>query len=534
MRRRNVSQAAVSVAVFLSGAALLGVELAASRVLAPYFGNSIYVWGALIGVVLAGLAAGYWLGGVVVDRWPRVWLLVAAITVGGFLVFAVPFVDDPVLGRLAAWNPGPRANPLIASTVLFGLTSVILATVTPIAVRLRALELSKMGRTSGGLFSLSTAGSIVGVFATSFFLIPSVGVEQLFALAAASLFLAAALVTLAEKMVVVFPMVLVALATAIAGALTLGDQLDLTEAAPSYTPAYRVQGKLTGARPDLAAEGLEAVYRKDSQYHRITVADSDDSRFLRFNSSFQSGMYLSRPFELRFEYNTYLNLALAYQPSARDVLMIGLGGGSSQKQMWRDFPTLEITTVELDPTVRDVAYRFFELPRDERLKVVVDDGRRFLATDEQQWDVIILDAFYADAVPFHLATAEFLDLIRARLRPGGVLATNAIGALTGPQSRLFRSFLRTYQHSFPAVAVHPVKYAGHEKDDALRNIILIAGDGSQPDEKQLRANWEEVKTATAPALGDALESRDERDFSLSDVPVLTDDYAPTDALLLFE
>src|SRR6188474_2374020 len=139
-RRVPLAGLALGVAVFLSGAVLLGVEIAASRVLAPTFGSSLYVWGALIGVVLTGLALGYAIGGAVADRWPSPYLLVGAIALGAVLVLAIPLVD---------------------AIALFGPMSVVLASVSPIAVRLAAHSLDRLGRTAGRLFSLSTAGSIV-------------------------------------------------------------------------------------------------------------------------------------------------------------------------------------------------------------------------------------------------------------------------------------------------------------------------------------------------------------------------------------
>ena len=111
MNRERRSAAAIGVAVFLAGAALLGLEIAASRVLAPYFGNSLYVWGALIGVVLAGLSTGYWVGGAIADRFPTARLLVAILGAASVLVLAIPYVDDQVLEWIVEWDPGPRLEP---------------------------------------------------------------------------------------------------------------------------------------------------------------------------------------------------------------------------------------------------------------------------------------------------------------------------------------------------------------------------------------------------------------------------------------
>src|SRR3954471_10644577 len=160
MGRVPLRGAALAFTTFVAGAVLLGLELAASRVLAPAFGNSLFVWGALIGVVLTGLSIGYWAGGVLADRMPSPRLLLGSVFVGGMLVLAIPLVDERVLRFVEDWDPGPRLDPLIAATILFFPPSVVLATVTPIAVRIASRELAFVGRTAGRLFSVSTAGSI--------------------------------------------------------------------------------------------------------------------------------------------------------------------------------------------------------------------------------------------------------------------------------------------------------------------------------------------------------------------------------------
>ncbi|MDQ3893877.1 MAG: fused MFS/spermidine synthase, partial [Actinomycetota bacterium] len=305
-------------------------------------------------------------------------------------------------------------------------------------------------------------------------------------------------------------------------------------AAQNWSPVYRTQNdRDVGGVQD--SNGFDVVFQKDTQYHRLAVVDDQRTRYLRFDSSFQSGMDLDRPFATEFEYTDYFDLGLAYNPRARDVLFIGLGGGSAPKRLWRDFPQLRIQVVELDPVVADVSYRYFRLPRSPRLRVAVEDGRQFLASDERRWDVIAIDAYFADAIPFHLTTHEFLELARSRLKPGGVVLSNVIGALRGSSSQLFRSFYRTYRSVFPTVLVHPVVFPG-EGDDAVRNIILVATEAAAPEKAFLRARWRELRARfpAAPDLRKAIAKRDDRFVATGDVPILTDDYAPTDALLLID
>jgi spermidine synthase len=188
--------------------------------------------------------------------------------------------------------------------------------------------------------------------------------------------------------------------------------------------------------------------------------------------------------------------------------------------------------VELDPVVVDVARRFFRLPQDKRLRVEVEDGRRYLVKNDRRYDVIVLDTFFEDGIPFHLTTREFLELVRSRLNPGGVVMTNTIGSLRGNGSKLFRAIYRTYRSVFPTVAVHPVD-AG-ETSDEQQNLIIVAGEAAEPSEAMLQERWRAIRrrVPTAPDLAGAIRNRVDGSIVVADVPLLTDDYAPTDALLL--
>ncbi len=538
MRGERLSAAAIGVAVFLAGGALLSLEIASSRVMAPYFGSSLFVWGALIGVVLAGLSVGYWVGGIIADRWATPHVFVGILGVSGLLVLAIPFVDGWILEQVVSWNPGPRLNPVVATIAIFGIPSVVLGTVSPIAVKLLARSLERLGRTAGRLFAVSTAGSIAGTFATAFFLIPELGTDQLIATLAVVLLLAAAAVAVVERLVVASALCVAVAAASFAAVVSLAPDQGGTVAASqlqNWSPVYRQRGAedLNGSPAD-GQEGYELLYSKDSRYHRIAVVEDSDSRYLRFDSSFQSGMFQDDPYETRFEYSDYLQLSLAYNADAKNVLFIGLGGGSGPKRMWRDFPSVRFDAVELDPDVVDVAYRFFELPRDERLNVEVEDGRRYLVQNDGPWDAIVIDAFYSDSIPFHLATQEFLELARSRLAPGGVIVTNVIGAVSGSESRLLRSMLRTYRTVFPTVAVHPVRVEGDTNLGGVRNVMFVAGEGAAPSKPFLVERWNDVRRRSpgAPDLTEAIRDRVDRPIPTNDVPVLTDDYAPTDALLL--
>ncbi|MGI8974832.1 MAG: fused MFS/spermidine synthase [Gaiella sp.] len=535
---------ALPAAVFLSGAVLLGVEIAASRVLAPTFGSSLYVWGSLIGVVLAGLATGYAAGGVLADRWPTPWLLIGSLAVGAMLVLAIPLVDGRVLEWITAWDPGPRLDPLLASVALFGPASIVLASASPIAVRLAARSLDRLGRTAGRLFSISTIGSIFGTFATAFWLVPSYGTDQVLAVGSVGLLAASGIVAAAEKLVLPAVALVVAAGASALAVVALapetGGRLE-GSAARNYSPIVRQREdrtprKLDAASVEQLATGFTVREARETRYHRLLVVEDGESRYLRFDSSFQSGMWLDDPVRTRFAYSDYLQLGLAYNPSATRILVIGLGGAAVQKRLWRDFRDVEVTTVELDPEVVTAARRWFALPDDPRLPVEVGDGRRYLDRTDRQWDVIMVDAFYADGVPFHLTTLEFVERLRTRLRPGGVVATNVIGAISGDQSKLTRALVKTYRAVFPTVELHPVfDGPSDRRPDDIRNIIFVGTERASPTRRRLAASWDETRRARAPKapdLANAARDRWLRPIPLGDVPLLTDSYAPTDALLL--
>lgn len=522
--------------VFTSGAVLLGVELTASRVLAPFFGSSLYVWGALIGVVLTGLMLGYWLGGVAVDRAPAEWLLVSTMGLGALAVLLIPLLDRPVLALVVGWDPGPRLDPLIASTLLFGPASVLLAATTPIAVRLGARSLASVGRTSGALFSISTAGSIVGTYLTAFLLIPRLGTDQVLTVASTVLGVACAGIAASERL---WLAVAVAIALVAGGAASTAalhpDQprrLSNTETT-NWSPVYRQR-----QRPETierASRALDVVYARDTRYHRVMVTEDGTNRYLRFDSSFQSAMCIDDPFATVFPYTDAMQLGLAYQPRAKRILLIGLGGGSLPKRIWHDFPAIEMDVVEIDGEVVDVARRFFAFPDDPRVHVHVEDSRRFLQATRERYDLIMLDAFYSDSVPAHLTTREFVALARDHLAPAGALVSNVTGALEGEQSRLFRAIYRTHRSEFATVMVHPVgEGPGAGDHEEVRNLIVVASDEPVIGRDVLRARWSALRQEhpAAPDLNQAIAARYEALVAVEDVPILIDAYAPTDALIL--
>ncbi len=215
--------------------------------------------------------------------------------------------------------------------------------------------------------------------------------------------------------------------------------------------------------------------KRDSARHTIHVADDGAWRTMRFAHNQQSSMALDDPFETSIEYVDYLHLTMAVKPDARRALVIGLGGGSLVKRMWRDYPAMHLDAVEIDPVVAELAATHFALPDDERITVFVGDGRTFAETTAETYDVIVVDAYDDDHVPRHLTTEEFMRTLRDRLSPDGVVAYNFIGALAGPRSKPFRSLHRTARNVWRTTWAFPIDFAARPAEKNF-NIVFLATD----------------------------------------------------------
>ena len=490
--------------VFISGGVLLALEIVASRVLAPFFGNSVYVWGSLIGVFLAGLSLGYYIGGQVADRRPSPALFSGLVFLAGLLTFPIPFLSRQVMEALVLADVGPRAGPLAASTILFFLPTVVMGMVSPFAVRLRARTVTTVGNVAGVLYALSTLGSIVGALVAAFVLINTLGVRS-----------------------IIHGLGLVMMALAALGLLAARRR---PAAVAAVLAVFLAAGWATLARAEPAAA---VVFERDTVYHKISVSDEGRVRYLRLDNYWQSAVDLEYPDRTVFRYSDYMHLPVLFAPRHPwRVAMIGLGGGTVPRRYLQDSSGLEVHVAELDPAVVETARRWFGLPETPRLRVTAVDGRTFLLRSTARYQIILLDAYLIDTIPFHLATREFFELAASRLAPGGVVASNVIGALDGPDSRLFRAIYKTFRAVFPTVYVFPVGYGGFSSPDILRNIIIIGTTNPplSPEGVQARARAF-AGVVTLEGFEEAAATLYTAPIRTDDVPMLTDDFAPVDALI---
>jgi spermidine synthase len=393
-RRVTVGARVLPAVVFVSGAASLAIEICASRLLAPYFGNSTVVWANVIGLILVYLSVGYWLGGRFADRHPTARALGVVLVLASLCVTVLPFVARPflslVLRGLNDLSVGVVAGSFFATLALFSVPVSLLGMASPFALRLSIRDLAHAGRTSGRLSSLATVGAILGTFASALGLIPTVGTQR-------TLLLAALLVALVS-------LPLFVRGAALCAALITGLLL---------------------VPPAAVKPTAGILSERESAYQYVQVArDADGKVTLRIDDgvSDQSVYRLSTVLT-----GAEWDMALVVPPLIGGVhraLIIGNAGGTTARALARLYPGVTIDGVELDPTVTALGMRYMDMGSIPRLHVITADGRAYLGTTHARYDLVVVDAYRQTYIPFYLATREFFQLVRDHLTDHGAVALN--------------------------------------------------------------------------------------------------------------
>jgi predicted membrane-bound spermidine synthase len=470
-------QATLTAVVFAAGVGSLATEIAASRLLAPYFGNSTIVWANVIGLILASLSLGYWLGGRLADRRPTPRMLGGVVLVAGCLIAVIPFVARPLLDLsvegLDRVSAGAAIGSFFGVLVLFVPPVVLLGMVAPFAIRLAITDVESAGSVAGRLYAVSTVGSLLGTFLSALVLIPAVGTQR----------------------------TLLAAATVIGfgGAALLGRRwlvLGAALAALLLIPPGVVK----------AQNGL--LFEDESRYQFIQVVQRDGVRRLYLDEGLATHSVWRRDDVLTGGvWDTYLALG-ALLPRLERIAMLGNAGGTAARAFAHFYPGVQIDGVELDPEVSKAGRRYFGMGQIPGLQVHDMDARPFLRQTDRRYDLIVVDAYRPPYVPFYLATREFFKLVREHLNPGGIVALNV--ATTPDDHRLPEAIGGTLAAELPEViAWQPLRF----------NQIVIGLLNPSTD-------WNGQGPAPLKPLIDDL-ARNHRTVERSDDP-WTDDRAPVE------
>jgi spermidine synthase len=448
-----VGRGRLGVVVFAGGTGTLATEIAASRLLAPYFGSSTIVWANIIGLILVYLSLGYWLGGKVADRRPEPRLLGGMILAAAGAIAVTPFVARPILDLalrgLDAVSVGAVVGSFFAALALFALPVTLLGAVSPFAIRLALEDVGEAGTVAGRLYALSTVGSIVGTFLSAIVTIPLVGTQRTMLGSAALLVLAAALLL-----------------------GTRWQLLTLITVGLLFIPAGRIK----------ASEGL--LFETESPYQYVQVVErSDGSRALRLNEGVAVHSVWYRSSVLTGgEWDMFLLVPPLLDRPVERMLVIGNAGGTIARAYGELYPEVQIDGVEIDPEVSEAGRRYLGLGDNPKLTVITADGRPYLELTDERYDVIVVDAYRQPYIPFYLTTKEFFQTAREHLEPGGMLALN-VAAVPGDES-LSRAIGSTVLAAFPqAWRWKPLRFnellLGLDRpvarDDLLRSVEDVPG-----------------------------------------------------------
>ena len=465
-RPTGIRRAGLFLLAFGSGFAVLTIEIAGARLIAPVFGLSAVPWTAVIGVILAALALGSHLGGRLADagKVPLSWILVAAAIsaalpiVGGGL----PWVARDLLGFV----PGALASAVI----LFAPAVLCLGAVVPYLVQADTRSLDNVGRRAGDVSAVATAGSIAGTFMTGFVLLPAFPLPVLLAITAVALLALAAL----------------------SGAI-------LGQRAPPHVVGLAAIGMSVLAYAG-SQRPADTLAREQTLYASVSVTErvGRDGRIVR--ALWQNGGSSSLEFldtgDPAHEYVDASGLLL--EPVIERVQsMLVLGGAALSLPVafsrWR--PDMRIDVVEIDPVVTELAERYFAYGRDDypNIRVVHDDARVHLRNSDERYDLIYLDVFdHLLTVPWTLVTVEALTEIADHLEPDGLFMANLLSPLAGPGLAFIERFQATLQQVFPTFVIYR---ATPDSDPGVtQNLVLVAALDAQamPD-----VDWPRAGTGAA-------------------------------------
>jgi len=455
---------------FLSGAAIMVIEMTGIRLLAPIFGSSIFSWTSLIGVVLIAISAGGLIGGFLADRPERTSRLAHVLMLSALFSIITPSLFN-VFGGLTQ-SLGLISGPVVLSIVLFACPAFLLGMVGPLVTRsISRAHKDELVGFSAGLANMSGAlGSFIGTFAAGFFLIPGLDTRMIFMLTACTL-LVCALVSLkgSEKRMThwrVFQYLSVFLALAM-------------------VLAFQGPGKSPGV--------LSVI---ESAYQRITVAygiDSDGQLYksLYNDRQLQGSMYEANG-DSPHQYPRYWALAKQYKPAIEKAIVLGGGAYTIPKKIQDDYPKAAVTVVELDPVVTDIAREHFGINDYRNFDIVTDDARRYLSGSDDHYDFAFIDVFNGVvSIPSHLVTVEFFAELKERMTDDGVVMMNLIGSETDSQSSVAHAIHNSVKAVFDDVHLY-VTVPEIANEASLTNIMIFASNDLEATDAMSRSSDDDI------------------------------------------
>jgi spermidine synthase len=492
---------------FIASFCTLVIEMVAGRILAPFVGVSIYTWTSIIGVILAGISIGAYIGGKLVDRFPFRKTLGWLLLLSGITALSI----IPLTNLIASYR-FPLSLMLrifIVTIIIFFIPGCVLGTISPVVVRLTLKNLDKAGSVIGKIYAFSTLGAIIGTFVTGFFLISWMGTRMIVLSMGIILILAAVLSGSLFKLKTYAVLFLIIAAPFVWAIHHYLYKIPLTDRTYLYKESNYFTIKLTKIISSDKKTPLEAMIL-DNLIHSYVSLDN--------------------PLHIEYEYERIYVEVLTWRfhkDSPFKTLTIGGGGYTIPRAMEVYYPNAQIDVVEIDPEITQVVYKNLGLPKDTRIRSYNTDGRWFVMNSKEKYDVIFTDAYNDLSIPYHLTTKEFAEQLKNILKPGGLLMSNIIDNFQ--KGAFLPSYIRTLREVFGEKNVQLISVSPDFNKIRISTFIVIAGNG----ELNIKDLENTVKTKHKGHIQSALVPEEitkeliDKNYSI----VIRDDYAPVDNLI---
>jgi spermidine synthase len=495
--------------VFIASFCTLVIELVAGRIMAPYVGVSLYTWTSIIGVVLAGISIGAYLGGLIADRYPRSSTLGWLLFLSGLGAFSI----SPLTNLIGAahFQTSLMVRILLITTIIFFVPSCLLGMISPVVVKLTLNNLEKTGNVVGKIYAFSTLGSILGTFATGFFLISWMGTRSILFTMGIILILSAPIfggLFLRKKTFVFFFIIFIPLVWAF------------------YGYAFK---------PPLDEE---TYFFKESNYYTIklkkdlTRGSGVPLEALALDHLIHSYTDLKDPFCLEYEYIRIYEEVVRWQAGKRNslkTLFIGGGGYTFPRFIEAKYPNAEIDVVEIDPEVTRVVLKYLGISKDTKIRSINEDGRWFVMNcpETEGHDFIFGDAFNDLSIPYHLTTKEFAMQLKRLLKPDGLLLANVIDSFK--IGAFMPSYIRTLEEVFGKGNVHLLALSLNYDQLGISTYVVVAS----PQSLDMNDFVEQIKKTSRGKMTAHVMPQERLQQYLKErySVILTDDYVPMDNLI---
>jgi spermidine synthase len=525
-----------NIVVFIASFCTLVIELVAGRIMAPYVGVSLYTWTSIIGVVLAGISIGAYLGGRIADRYPRSSTLGWLLFLSGLGAFSISPLTNLVGG--AQFHTSLMTRILLITTVIFFVPSCLLGMISPVVVKLALNNLDKTGNVVGKIYAFSTLGSILGTFATGFYFISWMGTRTILLTMGIILIISALIFSgffrskkaLALFFLFLFLSILLPVVGLHVYAITNPEEFSFP-----ISPIESVKTFYSYAfKPPLEEE---TYFFKESDYYTLKLKKSikgnngNPLESLVLDHLVHSYTDLKDPLYIEYEYIRMYEEMVRWQAKKRKsfkTLFLGGGGYTFPRFIEAKYPKAEIHVVEIDPEITRVAGKYLGVSENTKIRSFNEDGRWFVMNCKEKgtYDFIFGDAFNDLSIPYHLTTKEFAMQLKSLLKPDGVLMANVIDSFK--KGAFMPSYIRTLEEVFGKGNVHLMTLISDYDKIGISTCVVVASPQRLDMDDFVRTVKGKGGEMTAHVMPqDQLQEYLKEHYSV----ILTDDYVPVDNLI---